>query len=74
MTWSAISGRDVKVFSTISADICGEIEGLLANPIATAPPSDRPNSTSRFEFTSSRFTKYCTAASPSKYRPNVTIR
>ena len=33
----------MKVFSSISANICGLFDfWVLANPVATAPPSERP--------------------------------
>lgn len=65
----AISGSDVKVFSRTSAAICGEYFLLLASQAATAPPSERPNTTILSLLMSGRLIKKSIAASESKYSP-----
>lgn len=62
----AISGSDVKVFSRTKAAICGEYFLLLASQAATAPPSDRPNTTILSLLMSGRLIKKSIAASESK--------
>lgn len=67
----AMSGSDVKEFSKIRAEICGEYFLLLASQTATAPPRERPNTTILSLFISGRLSKKSIAASESKYNPVI---
>lgn len=62
----AMSGSDVNVFSRTSAAMCREYFSLVAKQAATAPPSDRPNTTILSLLISGRLIKKSRAASESK--------